>query len=146
MPTASKRALIAVVVAMPIAMAAAGGAGANATLRASLSGKQEVSAGDADGRGSARITTFPGSGRVCFAIHLSKVGTVTQGHIHKARKGRDGNVVVILFSRAATQPKGCVRSVSKSLIRDIERHPSRYYVNVHNAQFPAGALRGQLHR
>jgi hypothetical protein len=30
--------------------------------------------------------------------------------------------------------------------RDIIRHPDQYYVNVQNAAFLAGALRGQLSR
>ena len=30
------------------------------------------------------------------------------------------------------------------LIRDIAANPQNYYVNLHNARFPGGAVRGQL--
>jgi hypothetical protein len=35
-------------------------------------------------------------------------------------------------------------TVSREEARDIVKNPENYYVNVHNAEFPGGALRGQL--
>jgi hypothetical protein len=34
--------------------------------------------------------------------------------------------------------------VDRSLALDIARHPWNFYVNTHNAEFPAGVARGQL--
>jgi hypothetical protein len=147
MSRASKLALLAAVVGvLVIALAAAGGAGAAATLRASMSGAKEVPKGDPNGTGSARITTSPARRRVCFDITLRRVGTVTSGHIHRGVAGQAGVIVVPLFDKATTHPKGCARNVKRSLIQAIERNPGRYYVNVHNATYPGGAARGQLHR
>lgn len=38
---------------------------------------------------------------------------------------------------------GCV-TATPELAAAIQADPAAYYVNVHNAAFPAGALRGQL--
>jgi hypothetical protein len=39
---------------------------------------------------------------------------------------------------------GCTENVDPALIQAIIDSPERYYVNVHNAEFPGGAVRGQL--
>ena len=38
----------------------------------------------------------------------------------------------------------CAEGVDKGLIRAIIRNPHLYYINVHNSEYPAGAVRGQL--
>lgn len=129
-----------------VALGAVPAALAAKTQTVSMNGRSEIPRGDPDGRGTARITLDRARGRVCFSIRLTKVGTVAAGHIHKGARGKAGPVVVTLFGKPTKQPKGCARGVSKSLIRDIERNPARYYVNVHNKRYPGGAVRGQLHR
>lgn len=119
-------------------------AAAATTLKTNLNGSSEVPAGDPDGRGKGRITLNAAKGRVCFNVTLSKVGDVAAGHIHKGAVGQAGPISVTLFSTPTKRPKGCVKGVSKSLIRDIARNPGDYYLNLHNAAHPAGAVRGQL--
>ena len=43
-------------------------------------------------------------------------------------------------------PEGSHFESNTQLLRNIKRRPGRYYVNVHNLDFPAGAIRGQLFR
>ncbi len=128
------------------ALAGAGGASAAETLRSTMTGKQEIPKGDLNGRGTARITTNRARGRVCFRIRLSRVGSVSAGHIHQEVRGKVGDVVVPFFDKPTRRPQGCTRGVKKSLIRAIERRPNRFYVNVHNKRHPGGAVRGQLRR
>jgi CHRD domain-containing protein len=100
---------------------------------ATMSGSTEVPPGDPDGTGSALIRLNATEGLVCFELRASNVDPLVAGHIHKGAAGVAGPVV----------SKGCVQADS-TLIQDIIANPSQYYVNVHNAAFPSGAIRGQL--
>jgi CHRD domain-containing protein len=124
-----------------IAVAGASGAlqkGGN-SLHATLSGKVEVPKGDPDGLGTAEVKINGTS--VCWEIKASKVARLLAAHIHKGRAGVAGPVVVP-FGKAF-KSKGCV-TVPAAVAAAIKRNPSAYYVNVHNAKYPNGALRGQL--
>jgi hypothetical protein len=143
--TRTRRSVVAVAIAGAVGagLATTGVAGAATTLNAKLSGKVEVpKAGN--GTGTAKLTLNGKTGRVCFTIKLKHVGVVMAGHIHKGGKGTAGPIVVPLFSTATRKPKGCV-TADKAIVKAIIRKPGGYYVNVHNAKFPAGAARGQLH-
>ena len=113
-------------------------------LKAVLKGASEVPGpGDSDGRGRARIRVKPSAGEVCFRLSWRNIADPTKAHIHRGVKGEAGDVVVTLFDGTATH-RDCVTGLDEDLLRDIKRHPRQYYVNVHNADFPNGAVRGQL--
>jgi CHRD domain len=126
-------------------------------LTARLSGANEVPPADPDGRGRAFVDT--GRTRVCFALLWTNIGAPIFAHIHSGVAGVNGPIVVLFFdvpeaagSPPATLPDtitaagGCVGGQSAALLRDIRRHPSAYYVNIHTTEFPGGAIRGQLRR
>jgi glucose/arabinose dehydrogenase len=100
--------------------------------------------GDSDGTGVANITINQFKRQVCFALMVENIEPATAAHIHVAPPGQPGPVVVPLTPPTDGSSSGCVNNVDIRLIRNIIRHPENYYVNVHNADFPAGAVRGQL--
>jgi CHRD domain len=109
-----------------------------------MTGGEEVPGpGDPDGSGEAFITLNHGSGEVCFQLTVSDIAPATAAHIHEAPAGVAGPIVVGLTPPTGGSSSGCV-SADRDLIKDIIQNPAEYYVNVHNAGFPAGAVRGQL--
>lgn len=114
-----------------------------------LTGEAEVNAagdpnqGDLDGTGDARLTVNVGQSRICYDIDVSEIATPMRGHIHRGVAGANGAIVVTFFESDAVDLNDCV-TIDRELAKEIIQHPEQFYVNVHNADFPAGALRGQL--
>lgn len=120
---------------------------AGARFTATLDGASEVTAqgGDLDGTGTATILVNPGRNQVCYSISVSGIAPSTVAHIHEAPAGVSGPVVVGLSAPTSGTSQGCV-TITRELAKEIIQNPSDYYVNVHNAEFRAGAVRGQLGR
>ena len=114
-------------------------------LSAHLTGAAERPApGDPDGGGHANLRVNVGQSQVCYDLMVEKIATATMAHIHKAGPDAAGPVVVSLTAPdAAGNSSACV-TADAALVKDILQNPGAYYVNVHNADFRAGAVRGQL--
>ena len=115
---------------------------ADKTITVKMSGKQETPKGDPDGKGTAKVSLLQSKGKVCFKLTWSGIGNPTAAHIHQGKKGVAGPVV-IPFIGGAAKHSGCVKA-DKKLIGKIIKTPASYYVNIHNAKYPGGALRAQL--
>jgi hypothetical protein len=107
--------------------------------------------GDPDGSGGAQVTINVKKERVCFVLVVLDIALPTAAaHIHEGEAGVAGGIVVTLEAPTEIDgtgiglANGCVRDQPRALLRDIKNNPDQYYVNVHNAEFPGGAVRGQL--
>ena len=67
----------------------------------------------------------------------------TVAHIHEEAVGKECPVTVALDAPKTGSAKGC-KSADAAVIKAVMQDPAAYYVNVHNAAFPNGAVRGQL--
>lgn len=115
-------------------------------LGASLSGEAEAPGpGDPDGFGFSRVTINADTGDLCYRISVAHIEPATAAHIHVAPPGEPGPVVVPLEPPGANGlVEGCTQ-IDRTLAAQILTNPGSYYVNVHNEEYPAGALRGQLY-
>jgi hypothetical protein len=124
-----------------------------ATFTIQLSGAAEVcptapGTCGGPGTGSATIEIDRNARTVCYAITTQDVALpLLAAHIHVAPAGAAGPVVVPLFTQpvnAAAVGPTCLADLDKNLLKAILRSRQDYCVNVHNASFPNGAVRGQL--
>ena len=127
------------------AHSAAATMGGGMKLSATLTGSAEVPAGDPDGTGSFSATLNRGHNRLCYELRVSALTAPTAAHIHVGAAGQNGAPVVMLAAPTNGMAKACV-AVAADLAQKLMATPAGYYVNVHNAEFPNGGLRGQLGR
>jgi hypothetical protein len=114
-------------------------------FQVALTGEAEGSpAGDPAGTGTATVRLRAGQGQVCYKLAAVNLPAVAAAHIHSGAAGASGPVVVPLQTpNASGTANGCA-GVARTLVASILANPGSYYVNVHTADFPSGAIRGQL--
>ena len=124
---------------------ATGQAAPRANLAATLTGIQEVPGpGDPDGTGTAEVRVDSAQSRLCWRLDVRQTDAATAAHIHQGVAGSAGPPVVTLMTPGPDgHSEGCLQ-VDAMLARRIAFQAHEYYVNVHTAAFPAGAVRGQL--
>jgi CHRD domain-containing protein/PQQ enzyme-like repeat protein len=141
-----RKAVIGLVVSLlALAGVVAASAATSATgtkFEVALKGPNESPAAPASNTGKVELTLNAKTGKVCWEFKLTHIdGKPNQAHIHKGKRGVSGNVVVPLGGTYKRQ--GCT-TASKALVKSILKTPAGFYVNVHNAKHPLGAMRGQL--
>ena len=152
----ARSSIIAIVV-----LSLAAGVAASDALRFEtvLRGVNENPDADPDGRGSANVRLDVEGGEVCATIEWNRIGTPNRAHIHVGGPEVNGMIVVHFFNiqdntvsqfdplhdqlEARPTYRDCVPA-DPAVLAQIEANPGGYYVNVHNARFPGGAIRGQL--
>ena len=156
--------LAATLVGMTAAPALAGHT--NAVLKAGLNGRQEVATdatdkrivGDPNGKGQAYVFGIDGDDMtLCYVLTVRKIQLVPVGagmmaHIHEGKRGENGPVVAVLAGPEDGNAADCISeneagkfpNATPGIVQEILEHPGQYYINVHNPEYPGGAVRGQL--
>ncbi len=105
--------------------------------------------GDPDGTGTTSVVLR--GEQLCWSVTISGVAPVTAAHIHRGDPGVAGPVVVPLLQDEQGLPteerysneETCV-DAEAAVLEEIRGNPGGFYANFHNAEFPGGAVRGQL--
>ena len=90
--------------------------------------------GAADGTGLA-VVTINGNA-IRYSVLTQNIGAPTAAHIHIGAEVVTLNVIGLA--------SGVVESVPQNVIDAIRANPAGQYIDVHTAEFPDGAVRGQL--
>lgn len=157
-------------VAAPPAAAHGGSDTGGAIFAASMNGANEVptqggpAVGDKDGK-ALQFVQVKGD-EVSVTVKWRGTGKPTALHIHQGAKGTNGGVKVD-FTKLLGKSKGDSKSKSKgdsknkskgnrvtgtvkvhdaALLAQLKANPNSFYANLHTAEFPGGAVRGQLHK
>jgi hypothetical protein len=99
--------------------------------------------GDPDGSGGAAVTIDTATGEICYDVSVAGIATPNAAHIHSGAAGTAGPIVVNFNPPAPDTASACT-TVTAVLAGQIAAAPQNFYVNVHNGDFPNGAVRGQL--
>jgi hypothetical protein len=100
--------------------------------------------GDKDGSGTAHVTLITSEDRLCYSLEASDIEPGTKAHIHEGTAEERGPTVVVLDPPPEDRTASGCTDVNPALVRSLLEKPHRYYVDVHNEDFPHGAIRGQL--
>jgi hypothetical protein len=128
--------------------------GSGTILATSLRGANEVpvqggpAVGDKDGAALEFIKVK--GDKVSVAVTWRGTGRPTMLHIHQGAKGTNGGVKID-FTKLLDKIKdhhvvGTVKVKDAALLERLKNDPGAFYANLHTAEFPGGAVRGQLHK
>lgn len=141
--------LIAALLALPGCMAQTGAKPVKpypgAEVTGLFDGRTAVPLGDPDGSGKFAGFVDLDYGRLCYTLSVAGIATPTAAHIHKGAPGAAGEAVLTLTTPTYMQNQTCT-PIDAALATDLIANPAAYYVNVHNAEFPGGAIRAQLEK
>jgi len=135
--------------AAALSLAAVGSASAQEggrKLSTTLSGAAErPGPGDPDGSGSFSGRVNIGKSQLCYELTVKAIAPAMAAHMHEGPPSAAGPIRINLKAATTGASSGCV-AIDAALAKDLVQSPEDYYVNVHNREFPAGAVRGQLRK
>jgi hypothetical protein len=137
-----KRTLILAGTAVALALAPVAAAAETVVLTANLAGANEVGGGAPDGNGAFRAEINTETGDFCYTLYGEKIAAPTMAHVHAGAAGANGGPVLTIDVTGKGSDM-CI-AVEPAKLKPVVDNPAGFYINIHTADFPGGAIRGQL--
>ncbi|EPH44874.1 CHRD domain-containing protein [Streptomyces aurantiacus] len=135
-------------------VARSGKAAGGTLFVASMNGANEVpvqggpAVGDKDGA-ALQFVKVKGD-KVSVTVKWRGTAKPSALHIHQGAKGTNGGIKVdftkLLAKAEHQRVTGTVKVTDAALLKRLKADPNGFYANLHTAEFPGGAVRGQLHK
>jgi hypothetical protein len=136
-------------------LVAAFAAGTSSAVAAVQAFPIQLEGADPDGSGVAIVRVDPDRNRVCYTIVVRNIGEPAEppasglgaAHIHVLPTGGiavDLDAEFRAAGRSGTYIADDCVDADSATIDALLANPASYYVNVHTAEFPGGAVQGSL--
>jgi hypothetical protein len=132
----------AAALALTVMLAPVAASAETVVLTATLSGANEVGGGAPNGNGAFRVEINSETGDFCYTLYAEKTAAPTMAHVHTGAAGVNGGPVITMDVTGKGSDL-CI-AVEPDKLKPILADPAGFYVNIHTADFPGGAVRGQL--
>lgn len=140
----SRRLLAALGGVAMLAGAGTTGTALAAHFRAVLTGSALTPAGDPDGWGRFRFRVDDTLNTLCGDLEVRELGQVTAAQVYRGGPGEAGSPVVDIDLPGSDNDSDDCDTIGDTLADEIQANPAGFYVLIKTAEFPNGALRGQI--
>jgi hypothetical protein len=122
----------------------AGAAEGPQSYTVAMTGEEETPVpGPKGATGTITMNIDSAAGQLCYSgLTYEGPGKADQGHIHKGAKGMAGPVAINLG--LLEEGKDACVTADKKALDAVLADPGGHYVNLHTAEYPGGAVRGQV--
>lgn len=113
------------------------------SVRANMSGDQVAPGpGAPNAVGTANLFVDMRHGILCYRMGYDGISRASAAHIHMGGPGQHGRLAIDLHPES-NGDEGCV-GADPTALRHLRENPEAFYLQLHTAEYPDGAIRGQL--